>query len=185
MKRFWFSPAKQKLALLLLSGVVLYIERSPARQLKLIKKLPRAFREIDRSVLLRILREFHRERLVDFRVEKDGTAIVVLTELGRKHALRYKIDELCIQIPIRWDKKWRIVLFDIPEKRKRAREALRDKLKELGFLQFQKSAWVYPYPCKDVIDFIVEVFEIRPYVQYLEIDSMTNDARLKLHFKLS
>lgn len=39
-------------------------------------------------------------------------------------------------------------------------------------------------PAKDIVDFIIEVFEIRPHVQYLEVTSMTNDAKLKLHFGL-
>ena len=56
------------------------------------------------------------------------------------------------------DGEWRIVIFDIPEKFKKAREALRMKLKELGFLELQKSVFIFPYECEDEINFIVEVF---------------------------
>lgn len=185
MEKYHFSPAKQKILLLLLSGVVLGFSRSPKDQWRIIKNFPKAWRSIDKTILRRTLHEFYRDRLVDFRVEKNGTSIIVLTERGRKRALRYKIDELSIVIPLRWDKVWRIVIFDIPEKHKKAREALRHKLQELGFLQFQKSAWIFPFPCKDEIDFLVEMFEIRPHVQYLKVISMTNDARLKLHFDLT
>ncbi|MBI4121448.1 MAG: hypothetical protein HY470_00625 [Candidatus Ryanbacteria bacterium] len=170
--------------LLLLAGVVISLNRSPKVQWRVLKTLPKAFRFIDRTVLIRTLKEFYRDRLVDWRQEKDGTVKIVLTDLGRKRALRYKIDELFIQMPLRWDKKWRIVMFDIPEKKKIAREAFRNKLQELGFVQFQKSAWVFPYPCKDIIDFIVEVFEIRSYVQYTEAVYITNDAKLRIHFDL-
>lgn len=45
----------------------------------------------------------------------------------------------------KWDKKWRIVIFDIEEKQKKTREALRYKLKELGFGMIQESVWVSPY----------------------------------------
>ncbi|MEK7576357.1 MAG: CRISPR-associated endonuclease Cas2 [Patescibacteria group bacterium] len=184
MERYYFSPTKQKILLLLASGVVLGFSHSPKNQWRIIKNLPKAWRSIDRVVLYRILHEFHNDRLVDFMIEKDGTSTIVLTERGKKKVLRYKIDEITIKVPTRWDGRWHIVMFDIPEKRKRAREALRNKLQELGFLQFQKSVWVVPYPCKDEIDFIIEVFEIRPHVQYLEVLSITNDSKLKLHFQL-
>ena len=184
MARYDFSPTKQKIVLLLLTGITLGLTKSSKAQWKVIKDLPKAWKSIDRQVLYRMLREFYRERLVDFREEKDGTAVVVLTERGEKYALRYKIDELSIPVPLRWDKKWRVVIFDIPEKHKRAREALRDKIRELGFLHLQKSVWIYPYPCKDILDFIVEVFEIRSYVNYLDVTKVSNDAKLRLHFNL-
>lgn len=185
MARFDFSPTKQKIALLLLAGVTLGFTRSPKTQWCIVKGLPRAFESIDRGVLNRILKEFYHERLVDFRVARDGTATLILTEKGNRYALRFKIDELSIPTPPRWDKKWRVVIFDIPEKYKKAREALRNKLRDIGFLQLQKSVWIYPYPCKKEIDFIAEVFGIRPYVQYLEVIRLSNDAKLMLYFKLT
>ena len=51
--------------------------------------------------------------------------------------------------------------FDIPEKLKRAREVLRDKLKDIGFIELQKSVFAHPFECEDEINFIVEVFQIR------------------------
>ena len=41
------------------------------------------------------------------------------------------------------------------------------KLKELGFLELQKSVLVLPYECEDEINFIMEVFLIRPFVRGL------------------
>lgn len=77
-----------------------------------------------------------------------------------------------------------MVLFDIPEKIRKGRDALRDKLKDLGFYELQKSVWVHPYPCEDEINFITEVFDLRPYIRFAEIAKITNEAKLKLHFKL-
>ena len=139
MAKYYYSPIKQKIVLLLLAGVTLCLNRSPRTHLRIIKNIPRAWKNIDRSVLYRTLHEFHNERLVDFNQQSDGSTIITLTEKGEKFALRFKIDEISIPIPVHWDKKWRIVIFDIPEKHKGAREALRIKLSELGFIQFQKS----------------------------------------------
>ena len=48
--------------------------------------------------------------------------------------------------------------FDIPERFKKQGEALRNKLRELGFAKLQESVFIYPYECEDEINFIVEVF---------------------------
>ena len=63
----------------------------------------------------------------------------ILTENGKRKALTYQIDEMKIKKAQKWDKKWRIVLFDIPEKKKKIREALRHHLKNLDFLNIKKA----------------------------------------------
>ena len=90
-----------------------------------------------------------------------------------------------IERPARWDGKWRIVIFDVPEKMKRAREALREKLRELGFKELQKSVFIHPFECKDEIDFVTEFFNLRPCIRLIRSDFITDEAELKLWFKLS
>ncbi len=149
------------------------------------KDMPLEFQKIDRRVLQRIVREFYRDRLVDFKEDRDSNIQIILTELGIKKALRYNIDAISIRNPKKWDGKWRLVVFDIPEKMKKAREALRDKLRKLGFYQLQKSVFVFPFACHDEINFIVEFFELRPHVRIMTVLDVTNEAELKLHFGFS
>ena len=175
---------RQKILLLLLSGLALGMTRSPKRYFKIVKTIPRAWNEIDRHELYRAVREFHQNRLVNFIEKNDGTTEIVLSERGKRRALRYKFDEMEIKRPLHWDNKWRIVMFDIPEKRKQAREALRSKLRELGFKEFQKSVFIHPFECTDEINFIIEIFGIRPYVRLARSDAITNEAELLLRFKL-
>jgi CRISPR-associated endonuclease Cas2 len=184
MAKYDFSPNKQKIVLLLLAGATLSLSHNPRTHWYIIKSVPKALKDINRKVLYRIMKEFYYERLIDFKNEKDGSYTMTLTDRGEKYALRFKIDEMEISKPTRWDNIWRLVIFDIPEKQKKAREALRDKLKELGFEQIQKSVWVYPYKCKNEINFIVEVFEIRQHVHYIEAKTISNDSKLKLIFNL-
>ena len=56
-----------------------------------------------------------------------------------------------------------MVIFDIPEKKKKAREALRQKLKDLNMVKLQDSIWVTPYPCEDEIAFIKSIFNLSDY----------------------
>lgn len=66
-----------------------------------------------------------------------------------------KIKEISAEIkitrPKKWDKKWRVVIFDILEKFRGSRDSLRLKLVNLGFIKIQKSVYVYPFPCTEEI----------------------------------
>lgn len=81
-----------------------------------------------------------------------------LTEEGKKRAGRYKINDLKIEAAAEWDKKWRVLIFDIEDKHKAKREALRGKIKELGLYQLQKSVWVCPYEFKKQMEILRDFF---------------------------
>jgi DNA-binding transcriptional regulator PaaX len=175
---------KRKVLLLLLAGAALGFSRSPKNYFKILEGVAKEWKEIDRWRLTQIVREFYNERLVDYKEKDNGVVEIILTKNGRKKALKFQFDEMEIKKPDKWDGKWRMAIFDIPEKKKKAREALREKLKDLGFKELQKSVFVYPYECEDEIDFVVEVFGIRNHVRFLHVDSFTNDEQFKLKFGL-
>ena len=79
-----------------------------------------------------------KRRLVAIAERKEGTYLVI-TQKGKEVLKKFEIESLSISKPEEWDHKWRVVLFDIPEKYKRARDALRKKLQLLGFYPLQKS----------------------------------------------
>ena len=178
------DSTKQKILLLLSSGLVLNLSRSPKNYFKILGNLPSAWKEIDKNRLYRIVREFYNERLIDFKENKDGLVTIIITKEGEKKALKFKIDEMEIKKPAKWDGEWRVVIFDIPERFKKAREALRKKLKDLGFIKLQESVFVLPYECEDEINFIMEVFLIRPFVRFMRVKSFTNEEQIKLGFGL-
>jgi len=70
--------------------------------------------------------------------------IYVLTEEG-KDLISYIGDRYSI-LNKPWDKKLRIVIFDIPEKKKYWREWIRQQLLLLQFQQLQKSVYIGKYP---------------------------------------
>ncbi|MEW5907658.1 MAG: hypothetical protein AB1643_00530 [Patescibacteria group bacterium] len=179
-----YSPYRKKILLMLLAGVALGLTYSPRGQKKILKAFIKDWKNIERDRLYYLLNEFKYERLIDYQESSNGTIKVILTENGKKKALQYDFDEIKIKKPSQWDGKWRLVIFDIPERIRKGRDALRDKLKDLDFYELQKSVWVHPYPCEDEINFITEVFDLRSYIRFAEIIKITNEAKLKLHFKL-
>lgn len=179
------SPTKRKVLLILKTGIEIGLTRSVSKQSFLIKKLPKELKQIDRQYLYQVLNEFKYNRLIDYQELSDGKIKMVLNEAGKVRALKLDIDNIVIENQKKWDGRWRLVIFDVPEKIRKGRDALRDKLKELGFHEWQKSAWIYPYPCRDQIDFITEFFDLRNHVRYGELLSPTNEAELKIKFDLS
>ncbi|MCD6539820.1 MAG: CRISPR-associated endonuclease Cas2 [Candidatus Omnitrophica bacterium] len=56
-----------------------------------------------------------------------------------------------------WDKKWRLIIYDIPESKRGKRQRLRTFLIDLGFGRVQDSCWVSPYDySKQIYEFSVE-----------------------------
>mgnify|MGYP001606639190 CR=1 FL=1 len=178
------APSKQKFLILLQSGLAFSFSRASRKYLFELKNVPKELRSLDQHYLQRMIREFEKDRLLDFREQDDGTVRIVLNERGKSRALIYHIERIGIQKPKQWDGKWRMVIFDIPEKKKRARDALREKLKELGFQELQHSVHIVPYNCKDEIDFLVEFFELHPCVYYVEVETLSNEARWIARFHL-
>lgn len=120
------------------------------------------------------------------RMEKKNKQIYVfLTKDGEWEAGKYQINELYIKPQKRWDGKWRVIIFDIPEVSRIKREAFRGKLKELGFYQLQKSVWVHPYPCREEIELLREFFGLdKRNLRILDVEKIEEDQFLRNIFNL-
>ncbi len=70
----------------------------------------------------------------------------------------------------KWDKKWRMILFDIPEHKKAARVALRRKIIDWGFVGVQKSVFIGQLECKREIEQLKEFFDLDTELILIEID---------------
>ena len=124
-------------------------------------------------------------KLIEIIREDDDSFRVQLTNKGQKRFKDFCFETLEIPEPKTWDKKWRILIFDIPTKPKlfnQAREALRNKIKDLGFYQMQKSVWVYPYDCEDEILFIAELFQVQKYIELLTVEKLLHEENIKQVF---
>ncbi|MDI6591872.1 MAG: hypothetical protein QME61_02985 [Patescibacteria group bacterium] len=116
--------------------------------------------------------------------KRDHQIYIALTDQGRKKAGKYLIDDLKIKKPKKWDKEYRIVIFDIPNITRIKRDALRGKLKELGFFRLQQSVWIYPYECKKQIDLLRNFFGLSEKELILITGKIGNDKFLRKFFNL-
>jgi CRISPR-associated endonuclease Cas2 len=117
--------------------------------------------------------------------ERNGKKYARLTPKGEMFAARIGEGTLAQKKPKRWDGKWRVLVFDIPETRKRSRNQVRLTLTNLGFRRLQDSVWVYPYDCEDLIMVLKADLKLGRDVLYVIADRIENDKELKNHFRIS
>jgi len=139
--------------------------------------------KFDKRDFNRTTRRLRENNLIETKENENGVTLY-LNKLGKKKALEYSLDKMKITKPMKWDKKWRIVIFDIPENKKLARNVLKRKLDELDFKLLQKSIYVHPFPCENEIEFIRSIYGVRPFVKIIVADSIEEQDRLEKYYHL-
>ncbi len=177
------KATKVMLAILAVCGVLVISAMAP-NVFQILGKRYRRMHNYKAKTLNQAVYRLKKQNLIEVIKEEDDRSIVRLTKNGKVKIRELAIDTLKIGPLKHWDKKWRVVIFDIPNKYKPAREALRKKLRELGFYQLQKSVWAYPFPCEDEILFISEVFGIGRFIEILTVEDLLYESKLKNYFKL-
>lgn len=120
-------------------------------------------------------------------IKKDFNSIIALTEEGERQARLAFIEAESALHQARepkWDGGWRIVFFDIPEKDRKHRDYLRKVIKLVGFKEFQRSIWVYPYPVPGFLKELMLEKNVKPYIKFITTDSISNDEDLRRKFNL-
>ena len=175
---------QQKVLLLLLGGLTLCLTRSSKQYFRVLKSIGKEWKAIDRRSLNDAIQKLYQSKLVSSKDNRDGTLTLVLSQEGEELALTYDLDRLVIKEPTVWDKKWRVVMFDVPENLKKVRDMLRMHFKDMGFYEFQKSVFVHPYPCREEIEFIIEHYNARRFIRFIIATDIDNAIELKRHFRL-
>lgn len=120
--------------------------------------------------------------LVTF-IEEDGKHFARITEKG-EIMLKMEAERVKIAKKRKWDRRWRVVIFDVPERRKNVRASLRRFMSECGFVRLQDSVWIYPYDCEDLITLAKANFKVGADVLYMIVEHLERDKYLREHFKL-
>jgi len=174
----------QKVLLLLAGGFALELSGRPDAYFRILKGIAKEWEEINQRQLRESIQNLYRSRLIDYKENDDGTATLLLTSQGKEKILRYNLDNMKMARPSKWDGLWRMVMFDIPESKKKARDFFSFKIKQLGLYPLQKSVFIYPFECRDEIDFLIEIFDLRAHVRFIVAKDIDVELDLKRNFHL-
>lgn len=151
---------------------------------------PNALRLLSRSVSTKGL--FSSKRAIDSLLEKRLIEFVdagekkklQVTDLGTIYLARAieKGQNMCKDE--KWDGKWRIVIFDIPIKKRGLRNKIRGIIESFGFRRLQDSVWVSPYSREDLIVLLKAELKIGKDLLYIVADEIEYDKPIKQLFGL-
>jgi len=99
------------------------------------------------------------------RAERRGRhSLYGLTMKGR-HLLEEGTHRIFEPQPKNWDGQWRVVVYSLPEQKRRLREALRRRLSYLGFGALAPGTWISPHDRQIELEALLDDLNARPYVQ--------------------
>lgn len=113
-------------------------------------------------------------RVVPEKGEHGGSPLQYrLTEKG--------FSELCLEFPFfrflkeKWDGKWRIISYEIPEKKREIRDRLRREMQGWGLGPWHRSFWITPHPILPTLKSLTAQKEEEKYIQAFEADHTFGD----------
>ncbi len=182
-KRVYTNVQQALLAAVALSGVVLVAAIAPNAPAAL-AKLPSIKRAQQRYQYRTALGRLSAQGHIVFE-KRNGKQYARITESGRK-TIVFEQEKTKLQNAKkrRWNGRWRVVIFDIPERRRRTRDRLRNFMQEIGFMRLQDSVWVFPYDCEDFISLVKAELKIGSAILYMVVEQIENDKHLRAHFGL-
>lgn len=123
--------------------------------------------------------------LIEFVESSKGGKAVQITNKGQQKLEAYERSIGVGQRPNKWNGRWHIVIFDIPEKKRALRNSVRNHLVRFGFVKLQGSVWVYPYDCEEIITLLKADLRVGKEMLYIVASHIEMDKQLRAQFELS
>lgn len=129
------------------------------------------------------LRRAERRGLVEIRAPSHRPPVVRVTEKGMQLLAQRELAGMAAQQrPKRWDGRWRILVFDVPERQRRTRDMLRSSLTRVGFIMLQESVWLYPFDCEEVVTLLRAAYRLEHVTARLIVGLIEDDGAFRWHF---
>lgn len=108
-----------------------------------------------------------------------------LTKQGEKEAFFAYLDAQRLMYKPqkrKWDGQWRMIIFDVPEKKRKYRDYLRKMLKTVGFKELQKSTWVTPHKIPKFLEELLWEERMKHFTRFITIKEIDYDKDLRKIF---
>lgn len=110
-------------------------------------------------------------------------------DIGASNLNHYRLTDkgfytLCLEFPFfrflkdSWDGKWRIISYEIPEKRREIRDRLRREMQGWGLGPWHRSFWLTPHPVIENLRQLIEGKEEEKYFQAFESTHVFGDREV-------
>ncbi len=178
------GTTKDKILLLLGAGISLGLTITPRKQLWILRSIPKELRRIDQRSIRKALSDLERDGLIAITEHTDNTFSVVLSPHATQRLGAIEMHKVARKRPKKWDQKWRLLIYDVSEDRKKSRDAIRRELQSVGFLELQHSVWIFPFDVTDVMQLLRELYDLKEELIVLTTDRFESDERFISTFHL-
>ena len=138
-------------------------------------------RSFPKADLNREIKRLEKRGYIALTKKPDGW-LIRLKKKGLRTWKKLQLEKLKFPIANKWDGKWRLLIFDIPEDKKSRRDRLSRKLRELGMYSIQRSSYIYPFDCREELELVTDYYEVTIYGTYGEISKIDIDRDLRKFF---
>ncbi|OHA41705.1 MAG: hypothetical protein A3G59_03160 [Candidatus Taylorbacteria bacterium RIFCSPLOWO2_12_FULL_47_20] len=128
------------------------------------------------------IKQSYKKLLSSGLLEQDENGLVRLTSKGENRMTQLGIMGKKMTRSQKWDGQWRVLIFDIPEKKRGLRDKIRLTLTAMGFKHLQHSVWIHPYDCANLISLLKSDFKIGKELIYIITDKIEYDNELRKFF---
>ncbi len=105
-------------------------------------------------------------------------------KLTKRGSAVAEYENLQVKKQARWDKRWRLVMFDIPESQRPARIALSRKLVAMGMRHAQDSVFISPYQCEKEVLQAARFLRVEPLMHLATLSHLNTARRFEKEFRL-
>lgn len=107
----------------------------------------------------------------------DDEKIYKLTLKGVNHLNQVALLEIPLITSQKWNGRWYMIAFDIPESKKAVRNQLLLLLKRYHFSQYSKGLWILPYNPLELIQKIKQQYNLKKEVKLIIASHIDNESR--------
>ena len=181
-----YPKTKQILLLLAVTGAVaasILIPGLPIALSPFLKKQYKKWGHFNKRRLKAELKRLQKTGVIE-EIPDNGEVVFKLSDKGKQKVFKYQLEEISLK-KNKWDKKWRLLIYDIPKNKKKEADAFRRLIKKLNFLKIQKSVYLTPYKCSNEIDFLKTLYHIEDHVTIISISDIDGEKSYKDYFGLT
>lgn len=130
-------------------------------------------RPLKKSAVSQALKRLREKGFIEETLSSEG--LVYKLSIAGEELMYFQQDE-----EKNWDGKWRIIIFDIPESHRKIRRTLRGKLKEWGFIAWQKSVWATKRNIMEKLKKLIIELDISDWIALIESENVFVKQNIKV-----
>jgi DNA-binding transcriptional regulator PaaX len=133
----------------------------------------------DKYAISRSLKNMTSDGLIES-LSSDNNQYFRLTNEGKQKLNQLYLENEESLVSTKWDGFWRIIILDLPENRKKERDALRYLLKKADFVCLKNSIWISMYPFEHLFSNIKKDLGLSTEMMIMVTDKI--DEQTKIEF---